>query len=177
MARSEVLVPFIRSWEGGWSDDPHDSGGATMCGVTLKTFTEWRVSHGCPKPTKEQLRKISDPEWHDIFRERYWNRLRADQIESQAVANMAVDWYWCSGGMAISTLQRYCYTTVDGIVGPKTIAAVNRCNPERLFRELSQARTEFLERIVRNNPSKARYLNGWLRRVNSIRYDRLILNR
>ena len=66
---------------------------------------------------------------------------------------------------------------MDGIVGPKTIAAVNRCNPARLFQELSQARKEFLQRIVDNDPTQDRHLGGWLRRVRSIQFDKLILNR
>lgn len=33
-----VHVPYTLSWEGGWSDNPADNGGATMRGVTLGTF-------------------------------------------------------------------------------------------------------------------------------------------
>lgn len=177
MANIEILVPFIKSWEGGWSDSPYDKGGATMCGITLKTFTEWRTSQGLPVPTKQDLHDISDEEWMRIMRIKYWNRLRADRIESQAVVNMAVDWCWCSGSPSIRALQRLSGTTVDGIVGPKTIAAVNRCDPEQLFRQMSQARKEFLQRIVDNDPTQERHLGGWLRRVNSIQYDKLTLNR
>lgn len=177
MATIDILIPFIRSWEGGWSDDPDDEGGATMCGITLSTFTAWRESHGRPAPTKEELRGISDEEWTDIFRARYWNRLKADQIECQAVANIAVDWCWCSGIVAIKTLQRLCGTTVDGKVGPKTISAVNSRNPKWLFAQLLQARTEFLQELARKKPTRRKYLKGWLRRVNSITYNELILNR
>ena len=177
MAKIEILVPFIKSWEGGWSESLYDKGGATMCGITLKTFTEWRTGQGLPAPTKQDLHDITDEEWLRIMRIKYWNRLRADQIESQAVANMAVDWCWCSGSPAVRALQRLCGTTVDGIVGPKTIAAVNSCDPEQLFRKLKEARKEFLQRIVDNDPVQERHLGGWLRRVNSIQYDKLTLNR
>lgn len=176
MAKSDILIPFIKSWEGGWSDDPHDSGGATMCGITLATYTKWRAGLGYPRPTKKQLRNISDDEWHQIFRELYWNRLSADLIESQAVANMAVDWYWHSGIVAIRSLQQLSGTVVDGVVGPNTIRAVNRCHPETLFCQLSQDRTDFLHNLVIKKPAYTRYLSGWLRRVNSIKYDELILN-
>lgn len=33
-----VIIPTTHKWEGGWSDHPSDSGGATMRGVILTTF-------------------------------------------------------------------------------------------------------------------------------------------
>lgn len=38
MKRIEKLAIFIRSWEGGYSNIPQDSGGPTNKGVTLATF-------------------------------------------------------------------------------------------------------------------------------------------
>ncbi len=177
MAKSDILVPFIRSWEGGWSDSPFDAGGATMCGITMTTFTAYRTNHGQPVPTKADLRAISDNEWHDIFRELYWNRLCADQINSQPVANMAVDWLWHSGPVAIRVLQCLCGTTADGIVGPMTIHAVNHCRSEWLFSRLKEERMAFLEKCAVSIPSNKRYLTGWMRRVNSITFDSLELNK
>ena len=38
MAKVELLAPYIRKWEGGFVNDPADSGGATNMGVTIGTF-------------------------------------------------------------------------------------------------------------------------------------------
>lgn len=35
-----TIVPITHHWEGGWSDHPNDSGGATMRGVILTTFRD-----------------------------------------------------------------------------------------------------------------------------------------
>ena len=35
MADYKVHIPFLEKWEGGWSNDPDDSGGATMMGITI----------------------------------------------------------------------------------------------------------------------------------------------
>lgn len=35
---NKLLIPTVLRWEGTWSDHPKDNGGATMRGVTLKTF-------------------------------------------------------------------------------------------------------------------------------------------
>lgn len=177
MASCDVLIPFIRSWEGGWSDDPKDSGGATMCGITMATFTAWRTGIGLPRPTKDDLRHISDAEWRDIFLYRYWRPLRADEFWSQAVANMLVDWYWHSGIVAVRTLQRLVRTEEDGIIGIRTLAKLNARDPRELFTELRNARIKFLTDLAVRKPSQNRFLAGWLRRVNSIEYDTLRPNK
>ncbi|MFV0470220.1 MAG: glycosyl hydrolase 108 family protein, partial [Dysgonomonas sp.] len=40
MAKIELLVPFILKWEGGFVNDPDDSGGATNMGVTIATWKQ-----------------------------------------------------------------------------------------------------------------------------------------
>jgi len=35
----KLIIPTIHSFEGGWSDHPNDSGGATMRGVIVSSFT------------------------------------------------------------------------------------------------------------------------------------------
>ena len=71
MERIEKYGIFCRSWEGGWSKNPNDPGGATMKGVTYKTFCDHRKSKGMPKPTEAELRKITDKEWNEILRTPY----------------------------------------------------------------------------------------------------------
>ena len=56
MAESKILAPFIRSWEGGFSNVRGDRGGATMMGVTLTTF---RSVYGRSK-TVDDLKKITE---------------------------------------------------------------------------------------------------------------------
>lgn len=65
-------IAFVRRWEGGWADDPNDPGGATNKGITFVTFTKWRITHGQPHPTKDDLRNISDEETNAIYRQWYW---------------------------------------------------------------------------------------------------------
>ena len=38
MADYRKLVPFIKKWEGGFSNHPQDRGGATNKGVTFSTY-------------------------------------------------------------------------------------------------------------------------------------------
>lgn len=164
MADYRLLKPFILKWEGGWAEDKDDLGGATNRGVTLTTF---RDVYG-KGMTKDDLRKITDAQWEHVFKTRFWDRWKADQIENQSVANMLVDWLWCSGAYAIKIPQSVLRVDVDGVVGPKTIAAVNKCNPETLFKRLKTERLEFLKRICKSRPQNKKFLKGWQNRVNAL---------
>ena len=170
MAKVEVLVPFILSWEGGFSCHPNDKGGATNKGVTIAT---WR-SVGYDKDGDgdidvDDLRKITDSDAVSrVLKPHYWDRWKADQIKSQSVANILVDWVWASGANGIKPVQELLGVKVDGIVGAKTLAALNARNPRQLFDEIKKEREAYIERIVKNNPTQAVFKRGWLNRLNSI---------
>lgn len=167
MAEAKKLVPFILHREGGFSNDPRDSGGATNKGVTLKTFRQF---FGHEKTVKD-LRKITDEQWLHIFRTGYWERWRADEIGDQSVAEMLVDWVWCSGVHGIKNPQRVLGVTADGIVGPLTIGAVNRHpSQKQLFELLKRSRLDFIDRICRSDPRKECFRRGWTNRIDALNY-------
>lgn len=56
-------------WEGGWSDDPADGGGATMWGVTHRVYDAYRASKGLPR---QSVRLITRSEALDIYYNDYW---------------------------------------------------------------------------------------------------------
>ena len=66
---SEVLKHTLVE-EGGFSDHPADPGGATMKGITLAVYREYKRN---PHLTPTDLRIISDDEVEEIYRKRYWN--------------------------------------------------------------------------------------------------------
>lgn len=74
------IYAFIKRWEGGWADHPHDPGGATNKGITFDTFKRWRASRGQGTPTKDDLRNLTDAEAEQIFYEWYYKASGADQL-------------------------------------------------------------------------------------------------
>ena len=97
MADVKKLAPFIQRWEGGFVDDPDDLGGATNMGVTIATYKVYRKRKGLSEPTVDYLNHLANNEWIDILKSLYWDKWKADQIKSQSVANILVDWVWASG--------------------------------------------------------------------------------
>lgn len=190
MAKVDILLPYILQWEGGFVNDPADAGGATNKGVTIAT---WRQC-GYDKDNDgdidvDDLKMISNDDVKNIIlKPHYWDRWKADQIQNQKVANILVDWVWASGKHGITIPQRILGLKADGIVGNKTLSAVNLAEPNQLFSVIYKARVDFLNEITESSIAKyeqkigrkatekellkhtnKRFLKGWLNRLESIK--------
>ena len=191
MAKIEKLIPHILLWENGIKTLPgetlrqtyerarakgvinkkSDLGGPTLAGVTLTTFQDWRVNNCRPKPTEADLAKLSYDEWLEILKSLFWNKCNGDGIQSQSVANMFVDWVWHSGPLVIRKVQNLFSLVQDGIVGPKTLAALNTAPAKTVFDRIKAARELYYRKVVANRPSQSVNLKGWLNRLNAIEFE------
>ncbi len=187
MAQLEKLIPFLIFWETGIKDpslpneilfakaiargidnDPDDRGGATMVGVTIATYCEFCKRKRIQLPSISTLSKLSYSEWLDILKTMFWDRWQADLIADQKVAEMLVDWVWTSGSYGITIPQKLLGVKTDGIVGQKTLYAVNARNPAELFEALKRERIAYTNRICLSRPANVKFRSGWLRRINAI---------
>lgn len=167
MADYKKLIPTVLKFEGGFANHPSDPGGATNSGVTLSTF---RSVYGKDK-TVQDLKNMTMEQWEYIFKTRFWNRWKADDIDNQAIANLLVDWLWASGVYGIKYPQEVLGVKTDGIVGLKTLAAINYYpNKKELFEKLWNRRKRHFEDIVRNRPQSKVFLKGWLRRLSDFKW-------
>lgn len=171
MANSSKLVPFILQWEGGFVNDPDDLGGATNMGVTIGTYEAYCRKKGYPRPTIERLKNLTKEDWAEIFKTMYWDRWRADEIKNQSVANIVVDWVWASGVHGIKRPQRLLGVVADGLVGAKTIAAINAADPKKLFEAIKADRAKFIDEICKARPKNEKYRKGWMNRIDAIKYE------
>lgn len=187
MAQLEKMIPFLIFWETGvqstssapetlfkmakakgLANDPADKGGSTLVGVTIGTYRDYCRRKGRGVPSVSGLSRLSYAEWLDILKTMFWDRWQADKIIDQRVAHMLVDWIWTSGAYGITIPQRALGVKADGIVGPKTLAAVNSRAPKELFLMLRRERIAHIDSICKSRPANCRFRTGWLRRINSI---------
>ena len=178
MAKVDILAPFILSFEGGYVNDPRDPGGATNRGVTIAT---WKAvgydKDGDGDIDVNDLKKITaEDAVNRVLKPHYWDRWQADRIKSQSVANLVVDWVWASGKNGITGVQKLLGVKVDGVVGEKTLAALNAQEPRALFEKIHRARAAFIDAVIARRPTSAVYKKGWLRRLDYIRFGALVKN-
>jgi lysozyme family protein len=155
-----VLALVFRS-EGGYVDHPADPGGATNHGITLATLSAYS---GRPV-TKDELRELTADEAAEIYRSRYWDKARCDDLPAgidYAVFDAAVH----SGpGCAVRMLQNALGVAPDGIVGPMTSAAARRSDPRAVIAAICDGRLSMMRRL----PGWAVFGRGWSRRVAEVR--------
>lgn len=174
MANPKLFIPMLQQLEGGWSNHPADRGGATMCGITYKTFCGWRSRKKQPQPSIDELRNITQEEWTDIFIDLYWKKWKADLIHNQSIANILVDFAWGSGPVtAIRYIQKHVLSVpADGICGPVTLTAINQFpNQQLLFDMIKDTRLFFIDQLIEKHPSQKVFLKGWRNRINSFKFE------
>jgi lysozyme family protein len=169
MALYEQAIPAILKWEGGYVNDPSDRGGETYRGISRKNhprWTGWAIIDTYPEEQKHHNREW--PELEDkvkaFYRAEYWNKIMGGQIKDQKVAGFLLDWFVHSGYHAIKNLQRIIGQLDDGVMGIKTITAINKYDGD-LFGKLKEARIKFVHNIAKTRPSQPKFLKGWLNRI------------
>ena len=178
MANFDIYAPFLRSWEGGFTNNKNDRGGKTYAGVTIATWNDY-----CKRKNifgySAQMKNMTEAQWTDIMKSGYWDACWCDLIKSQGVANLIADWAVNSGP---STAIKKVQTTigkglkVDCRMGPNTLTAINNMTPGVLFVLLRNKRKEYYEALANKDKSQATFLNGWLRRTNALRLNSYVLN-
>lgn len=147
--------------EGGWADHPRDPGGATMKGVTIGTYAQFKGR----KVTKEELRNISDADLRTIYRRNYWDKVRGDDLPA-GLDLVAFDGAVNSGpARGARWVQQGLGVAADGKIGPATIAAAKAAPVSPAIAASCDARLEFLHRL-KTWPTFGR---GWQSRVDDIR--------
>ncbi|MCA0405270.1 MAG: glycoside hydrolase family 108 protein [Proteobacteria bacterium] len=156
----EAALAFVLRFEGGYADHPADPGGATNMGITRTALAAWR---GQPV-SKAEVRALTRAEAGQIYRARYWNAVRGDDLPAGldlAVFDCAVN----SGpSRAVRLLQRALRVAEDGRLGPATLASLVTMPPDEVISRLCALRGAFL----RGLPTYPVFGRGWSARLNAL---------
>lgn len=167
MADFKQAMEKVFASEGGWSDDPADSGGRTNYGITEAVAQR----HGL------DVKSLTRDQAEAIYYADYWTACGADRIENQRLATAVFDGAVnCGVGRAVKWLQAILSETYgielrsDGIFGAKTadaIIAVRKYLPGIVAIYLSK-RCDYYHEIIRMNPKNEKFLKGWLNRLGEL---------
>jgi lysozyme family protein len=152
-----TCLEFVLEQEGGYVDDPLDPGGATNLGITLHVLSDWRHT----AVTKIDVQNLSKNEAGAIYRARYWNVVRGDDL-AQGVDLMVFDAAVNLGtGRSAKILQAVVGASQDGAIGPDTLGAARTDSSAGLVAKLADARVAFYQDL----PTFSHFGKGWIARV------------
>ncbi|MCU4182388.1 glycosyl hydrolase 108 family protein [Bosea sp. BH3] len=134
--------------EGGFSNDSRDNGGPTQFGITLATLKSWRKAQGDDSEvTIEILKALTKDEANAIYRNRYWNPLRGDDLP-KGVDLIVFDFGVNAGpATAAKMLQKIVGADPDGAIGPATLRCVALMKPRDIIDEMARRRIDYYKNL------------------------------
>ena len=152
---------MVLEHEGGYVNHPKDPGGRTNMGITQRTYQNF---YGRPV-TEEEMKTMPRRDAAEIYKSMYWDEIRGDDLPA-GVDICVFDWSVNSGvSRACRELQKAAGAYSDGILGPKTMKAVEASKPEDLIHRICEAREAFYRRLSIFDT----FGRGWLRRNDGTR--------
>lgn len=147
--------------EGGFSTDRNDPG----------NWTGGKVGKGVMKGTKFgiaantypnlDIKNLTIEQAKAIYKKDWWDKLGADQLHPSIVYQLWDFAVNAGKSRALKKLQQAVGVPDDGIIGPKTIAAVNAKDVNDVLLLLASERLRFYTSL----PTWSTYGKGWTNRV------------
>lgn len=151
-----LAMDFVLDYE-GWaavSDHPADAGGATRYGIARAHHPEaWRDG----PPTLAQALAI--------YHRRYWRAIGGDDLPPPLAVTLMDSAVLFGPDRPARWLQEALGVAVDGVIGPRSIAAAKaHAHPHGLAGALIWRRMEAHAQRVAQRPDQAVFITGWTRR-------------
>lgn len=137
--------------EGGYSSNPADPGGETMWGVTTRVARAANYTG----PMKDLPRDTAKA----IAKKLYWDPLHLDEFDPR-VAFQIFDANY-NGGHCVIWMQGAAGTSVDGLIGPATVAAVQATDPLRFMLRWNALRLRYFTSLK----TFGTFGKGWTNRI------------
>jgi lysozyme family protein len=153
----DKCLETILHHEGGYVNHPKDPGGETNLGVTKRVYEE----HGGTKDMKDLLVEDVAP----IYKKGYWDKMKGDDLPGGldlCVFDFGVN---AGPGRAAKFLQQMIGTTVDGGIGPNTLAKVEEYVRENGEAESVEKYQSMRQKYYEQLSTFATFGKGWTRRV------------
>ncbi len=170
--KSALAIVF--AFEGGYSNDRHDSGGKTKFGIIEKEARQWGYNGDMRDLTREFA--------SNIYYKKYWTAHRLNSIASfspeiaMEVFEMGVNMGSPRGVKAfqrsLNILNRneklYNNITVDGIMGLvsiKTFMKLPSADYPVMIKLINCIQGEYYMKFIENNETQEAFARGWFKRV------------
>jgi lysozyme family protein len=136
------------------TDDKDDTGGLTKYGISQQSYPDVDI-----KGLTEAMAKT-------IYKRDYWDRVKADAIDNQAMANSIFD---CAVNMGVSRAaklaQEVAGASIDGKIGSQSLGKLNNIDPEIFDLKYRLAKIRFYAGLCNKKSSQKKFLLGWINRT------------
>lgn len=163
----QILSETLK-FEGGQAND---SGGKTNAGVTQKTYDAYAAANKLPR---KSVNDLSFGEVHDMYKDEFFQKPKFDKLPEK-VAGVMFDYGVNSGtGTATKDLQKIVGVKADGIIGKKTLSAMDKYiaknGEDSLTDAVMTSRENLMTNLVTQDPVKyGAYEQGWSNRTQALR--------
>ncbi|MBV9556515.1 MAG: glycoside hydrolase family 108 protein [Pseudolabrys sp.] len=158
----EEALARLLAHEGGYTNHPADPGGPTNYGVTIADYRAYVSSDA----TADDLRKMPVDAAKAIYRTKYWDALRCDELPC-GVDYAVFDYGVNSGISRAGKVLRRCLKLNDAQarVTDAVIEAADNADAGLLAMAICDERLRFLQRL----PTWPVFGKGWGRRVAAVK--------
>ena len=163
MNQFERIFDYLLMVEGGYSNDKNDKGGKTKYGIIEEEARDFGY--------KGDMQDLTIDFAKNIYLKKYYLGNKLDKVVNDKVALSICDWAVNSGRngtknaqIAINQLTN-ANLDVDGIIGNKTLEALNVADPEKFLEVYHNLQKIYYKGKVEADRTQERFLTGWLNRV------------
>ena len=174
MTIDEIITDIMRR-EGGdtYTYHPSDHGGATKYGITQNTLSDYRGY----QVTVEEVQSLTKGTARNIYKKMYIKDPGFELIQNERLKVFLIDFGVNSGPTtAIRSLQFCVGTIIDGVIGSKTLAAIDEMTSEETYRRMVASRVRLYMGLALNEPEIRQFmidhpraqiwnLRGWMNRL------------
>ena len=148
----DEIIDITLHHEGGYVHDPKDLGGETNFGIAKRFYPD------------VDIKNLTEDEAKEIYKRDYWVRNRVEELPEN-LRHIFFDMCVNQGrGRAVKILQQAANAKgaglkVDGGMGPKTIAAMDGVELQRV----RAYRVKYYADLVTRKPDLEKFYFGWFR--------------
>ena len=183
MADFEKAIGNTFKSEGGFQNDPADNANyvkGVLIGTNRGISAQGYYGYFKKIPTVSDMMKLTPEDAKKIFKGNYWDKIGGDLIKNQSVAEMMFQYVIGSGASQISDLK----DIANAVYGTESLIEndlpftekecffINGLDQEAYFNALYAWRYNLYDIIVKRNPAKGKFLNGWRNRLATHVYEK-----
>lgn len=180
----DKAIDTILTNEGGYVNNAKDPGGATSLGISLRFLKDYAQSNPGDFDTfdvdddgdidAQDIKGLTKEGAKYLYKKQFWDKFKYDQIKNFLIArkvfDLCVNMYAAQAHKVVQRAIRAASgikLLEDGILGPKSIAAINSADQTSLLAAIRSEAAGFYRLLAATKPDLQGFLQGWLSRAYS----------